>query len=482
MSTAIRKLKPEAVWSAFADLNAIPRPSKKEERVMDFMRAFGKKHGLETVTDNFGNVIIKKPGTKNKEDNTTVILQGHVDMVHQKNNDTEFDFEQQGIEMYVDGDWVRAKGTTLGADNGLGVASIMAVLASTDIPHPPLEALFTVDEEAGMGGAINLQKGLLEGKTLLNLDTEEDHVLTIGCAGGLDTLIEWDYMLGKPRGKNIESYTLTVKGLQGGHSGMDINAGRGNAIKLLARILHESSNWSGLCIAAIEGGSVRNAIPREAFAHITVSKSTAFKNKLTEITETLKAEFKSTEPNLVVELETAEIPFYVMASSPQKKLLAALNAVHNGVFRMSPDIKDLVETSSNLAVIRLREGKMNIGTLQRSSIESGKHEVARTVSAAFELIGADIHHANGYPGWKPNPDSDLLRLMQKKYKKLFKEQPTVEACHAGLECGLIEEAYPGLDMISFGPNIFGAHSPDERASISSFQKFWKYFTSTLADL
>lgn len=477
MSTNIRALEPAVVWNHFADLNAIPRPSKREERAAQFMVDFGKKLGLETIRDAFGNVIIKKPATPDRAKSKAVILQAHIDMVHQKNEGTVFDFETQGIEMYVDGDWVRARGTTLGADNGLGAATIMAVLSSKDLSHPPIEALFTLDEEAGMGGAKNLGKGLLKGKILLNLDTEEDHVFTIGCAGGLDTLIEWKYAEeAAPEG--AAGVVITVNGLKGGHSGMDIHTGRGNANKIMNRILQACAK-GGLRIGTLSGGSVRNAIPRESVALVAVSKPGAFDKAFEAAVKDVYAEYRGIEPDLQITATAMACPAKVMKSRDQKRLLTAIRAVHNGVFRMSPDVPGLVETSSNLASIELKNGSFLCGTLQRSAIESGKAEVAAAVRAPFELIGAKITHANGYPGWKPNPDSAVLRKMVAQYEQMFQHPPVVEACHAGLECGIIGERYPGLDMISFGPNIKNAHSPDECAEIPSFQKFWKFFTAVL---
>jgi dipeptidase D len=478
MSEPIRQLAPQDVWNHFADLNAIPRPSKREERVAQFVEDFGKKLGLETLRDAFGNVVIKKPASQGRAKSKTVILQAHLDMVHQKNEDTQFDFEEQGIDMFIDGDWVRARGTTLGADNGLGAATIMAVLSSKDLSHPPIEALFTLDEEAGMGGAKNLGKGLLKGKILLNLDTEEDHVFTIGCAGGLDTIINWAYgEEATPAGAT--GHEIVVNGLKGGHSGMDINTGRGNANKIMNRVL-DACQKAGLRVGALTGGSVRNAIPRESRALVTVTKAAAFDKAFAKIVKEIKDEFDTVEPDLRITCTAAKTPAKVMRLRDQKRLLIAIRATHNGVFRMSPDVQGLVETSSNLASIVLKDGHFNCGTLQRSAIESGKADVAAAVRAPFDLLGAKITNANGYPGWKPNPNSKILAQMVAHYEDMFQHKPVVEACHAGLECGIIGERYPGLDMISFGPNIFNAHSPDEKASIASFQKFWKFFVAVLS--
>lgn len=480
MSNQVANLQPQPLWQHFAKINAIPRPSKREQRVAKFIFDFGKSLGLETQTDDFGNVVIKKAGTAGREKKPTVILQGHLDMVHQKNAGTDFDFENQGIEMYVEGDFVRARGTTLGADNGLGVAAIMAVLSEKNIEHPPIEALFTLDEEAGMGGAKNLGRGILKGKKLLNLDTEEDHVFTIGCAGGIDTIAEWQYREDALPAGN-EGIRLIVNGLKGGHSGMDIHRGRGNANKIMNRVLMACLP-AGLRLAELEGGSVRNAIPRESWAVATVRSLKSFEKVFKKIKSEILEEFAAVEPLLAINFETVAAPAKVMRRGDQAKLLAAIRAVHNGVFRMSPDVAGLVEASSNLARIELKNGNFSCASLSRSSVESSKADVAAAVRAPFDLIGAKISTANAYPGWKPNPNSNLVKKMVDLYEKRFGEKPVVEACHAGLECGIINERYPGLDMISFGPNIWNAHSPDEYASISSAQKFWGFFVEALKNV
>lgn len=477
MSDAIRQIDPQAPWNYFADLNAIPRPSKKEQRIAQWVRDFGKKHGLETLTDDFGNIIIKKPASPGWEKSPVTILQGHLDMVHSKNADVQFDFDKQGIDMYIDGDWVRARGTTLGADNGLGVASILAVLASKDISHPPLEALFTLDEEQGLSGAKNLGRGLLKGKVLLNLDTEEDHVLTIGCAGGIDTLIEWHYK-DMPTPENHTAFKIRLHHLQGGHSGMDIHRGRGNANKLLVRALMACAP-AGLRLAAFDGGNLRNEIPREASAIVAVKNEKRFHKLLKAVTKELAEEFRTTEPNLKITATETTTPLLVMRKPDQAKFLNAIRSVQNGVYRMSPEIPGLVEASTNLAKITLEKGVLHIGSLQRSSVESSKADVAAAFRAPFDLIGAKVTTANAYPGWKPDPSSKVVRKMAGIYEKMYGHAPVIEACHAGLECGIIGEAYRGLDMVSFGPTIEGAHSPDERASISSFRKFWAFYLEVL---
>ncbi len=477
MSDQIRQLEPSLPWSLFADLNAIPRASKKEQRIAQWVREFGHSRGLEVVTDDFGNIIIKKPASPGRENSPVTILQGHLDMVHSKNAGVEFDFDTQGIDMYVDGDWVRARGTTLGADNGLGVAAILAVLASDDISHPPLEALFTLDEEQGLGGAKNLGRGLLKGTVLLNLDTEQDHVLTIGCAGGIDTLVDWPYREEAAPAASA-AFEIRVSGLQGGHSGMDIHLGRANANKLLPRVLMACAP-AGLRLAAFDGGNLRNEIPREAKARVVVPDAARFSELFRAVEQEITAELRSVEPNLRIAATETARPEKVMQAGDQEKLLQALRAVHNGVFRMSPEISGLVETSSNLARVQVDGGRMKIGSLQRSSVESGKADVASTFRAPFDLLGARVETANAYPGWRPDPGSGIVQKMAGIYRNMFGETPVIEACHAGLECGIIGEAYPGLDMVSFGPRIEGAHSPDERASVSSFQKFWKYYLEVL---
>ena len=476
---AIRALEPKAIWNHFADLNAVPRPSKKEQRVIAFIKAFGEGLGLPTQVDQAGNVIIKKPGTKGKEKMTPVALQSHLDMVHQKNNDTQFNFDTDGIKMKVDGDWVKAEGTTLGADNGIGVATIMTLLASKDIPHPPLEALFTIDEETGMTGAFELKGGLLNAHILLNLDTEEDNELTIGCAGGVDVTVTGIYASeAAPQG--IKGYRLSVKGLTGGHSGTEIHIGRGNANKLMNRILLENEGH-GIRVSAIEGGSLRNAIPRESVASIgvPVDKVTAFTKDFEKLRDTLKAEYDTTDPDLRIELTAADLSGKVMATNDQGRFLRAVQACPGGIYRMSPDVEDLVQTSNNVARIELKDGAYTVKCLTRGSVGSEKMDEANSIKAVFELIDAKVKFDGAYPGWIPRPDAKIVKLMAEIYRKRFKSEPHVLACHAGLECGILGTNYPKMEMISFGPTIRGAHSPDERAQISSVQKFWGYLQETL---
>jgi len=484
MSQEIRNLEPKPLWNKFADLNAVPRPSKKEGRVIEFMKNFGKNLGLETFEDEIRNVIIRKPATPGMENRKPIVLQGHLDMVHQKNNDTDFDFDTQGIQMYVDGDWVRAKGTTLGADNGLGVAMIMAILESTDIKHPAIEALFTIDEETGMTGALNLKGGVLQGEILLNMDTEEDDEIDIGCAGGIDVTATRGYNEEETPEGSV-GYTITVKGLQGGHSGMDIHKGLGNANKIMNRLLFDGFENFGLQIAEISGGSLRNAIPRESVAKVIIAEmyDEAFVFDMQEVIGDIKTEFKTMEPNLTIEIvKNDTVPAKVMDLGVQEGLLRAIYAAHNGVYRMSADMENLVETSNNIARVIVKDGQISIQNLTRSSVESSKMDLANALRSAYELFGCEVDFAGSYPGWTPNPKSEILDVLTSIYEKQNSEKPKVVACHAGLECGILGTNYPNMDMISFGPTIHGAHSPDERASIKSSQKFWKFVLEILENI
>ena len=484
MSQEIRNLEPKVLWNQFANLNAVPRPSKKEDRVIAFMKDFGNQLGLETFEDDIRNVIIRKPATPGMENRKPVVLQGHLDMVHQKNADTQFDFDTQGIDMYVDGDWVRARGTTLGADNGLGVAAIMAILESKDIPHPAIEALFTIDEETGMTGALNLKGGILQGQILLNLDTEEDDEIDIGCAGGIDVTATAEFdEEDTPEGS--VGYTITVKGLNGGHSGMDIHKGLGNANKIMNRLLFDGFDNFGLQIASIQGGSLRNAIPRESIAKVIIAEvyDQAFVFDMQQIVNEIKSELKSTEPNLEIVFEKLDTaPAKVMPSIAQFYFVRAMYTAHNGVYRMSADFDNLVETSNNIAKVDLANGQLSVQCLTRSSVESAKMDLANALRSAFELMGCEVEFSGSYPGWTPNSQSEILDVLTSIYEKQNKEKAKVVACHAGLECGILGANYPEMDMISFGPTIHGAHSPDERASISSAQKFWKFLVEILATI
>jgi dipeptidase D len=480
MSDQVRGLEPKALWNHFADLNEIPRASKKEEKVIEFAKNFGEGLGLATVVDETGNVIIKKPASQGMEGRAILALQSHLDMVHQKNADTQFDFDSEGIKMYVDGDWVKANGTTLGADNGIGVAGIMALLAADDIPHPPLEALFTIDEETGMTGANGLQGGMLEAQTLLNLDTEDDDELTIGCAGGIDVTAEGNYKEENLSG-SYKSYTIGVKGLTGGHSGVEIQLGRGNANKLMNRFLSTVAQEIELRISFIDGGGLRNAIPRESSAGISIltADMDAFEQSVKKFNKILAAELAITDPEAKLVAESTTLQERVLALAFQEKLLKGIYACPNGIFRMSPDIEGLVQTSNNLAKVLVQDGSYQILCLTRSSSESEKVDETNSIRGAFELMGATVSTGGSYPGWTPKPEAKIVKVMQQLYHDMFNEEAKVNAIHAGLECGILGTNYPEMEMISFGPNIYGAHSPDERAQISSVQKFWKFLLATL---
>ncbi len=476
----VTDLSPTELWQNFAALNAIPRASKKEAAVIQFMIDFGNRLNLQTINDDIGNVIIKKPATAGMQDRQTVCLQSHLDMVHQKNADTDFDFATQGINMFVEDDWVKAKGTTLGADNGIGVASIMAILASKDIPHPSLEALFTIDEETGMTGALGLKGGLLDAEILLNLDTEDDDELTIGCAGGIDVSANGNYTtaLSTP---GHAGFKLTVKGLTGGHSGMDIYKGRSNANKIINRILLNAADKFSIRIAVIDGGGLRNAIPRESFADICLpaGDAAAFTTLIKGEEQVLQNEYQSTDPNLNISIEKIDTPETFLDASFQYKLLRTIAACPNGIYRMSPAISGLVQTSNNLARVLVKDGTFTILCLTRSSVDSEKMDLAKTICYNFELAGATPSFGGSYPGWAPKPDAPIVKLMSDLYKELFNADAHVNAVHAGLECGILGTNYPNMQMISFGPNIRGAHSPDEKVQISSVQKYWPYLLETL---
>ncbi len=477
---SIANLEPARVWKNFHALCQIPHPSKHEEKIRDFVVAFGKNLGLETIVDETGNVIIRKPATKGMEGRKGIILQAHLDMVPQKNSDTKHDFEKDPIDAYVDGEWVKARGTTLGADNGVGCAVAMAVLEATDLVHGPIEALFTIDEETGMTGAFGLKAGVLKGETLINLDSEDEGELYVGCAGGLDGSFKFD---GKEEAApaGYDTFRLVVKGLKGGHSGMDIILGRGNANKILFRILHLLQKESGLRIAGIDGGSLRNAIPREAFATILVptAKVDTTKKLVTDLFKTIAAELSATDEGLQVALEATDKAANVVDEKTQNALILAVYGCPNGVMRMSDAMPGLVETSNNLAIVKLEKGKAQVSCLMRSSVDSAKDDLANMMGAVFTLAGAQCEFTGGYPGWKPNPASPILKSMQDIYKKMYGNEPAVKAIHAGLECGLLGGTYPKWDMISCGPTIRYPHSPDEKLKIDTVDKWWKFLVEVL---
>ncbi|MBD80780.1 MAG: cytosol nonspecific dipeptidase [Crocinitomicaceae bacterium] len=483
MSAEVRNLEPKVIWNHFADLNEVPRGSKKEERVQQFMMDFGNKLGLETIKDEIGNVLIKKPATPGMENKKGVVLQGHLDMVHQKNGATQFDFDTEGIKMYIDGDWVKADGTTLGADNGLGVAAAMAVLSSDNLEHGPIEALFTADEETGMTGANNLEPGWLKGDILLNMDTEDEGELCIGCAGGIDTSANYNYSE-EPIPENYITCSLNIKGLFGGHSGCDIHLQKGNSNKLLSRFLVLANENFDIRLISFNGGSLRNAIPREVVSLVSVDEAnySALEALVSEFEGVIKGEFKNTDPDLYIEFSRSESAGKHVTKEDNMKMINALNAAPNGVYRMSSDFDGLVETSTNLSRVQIENGRMTVDFLTRSSIEEPKIDLKNQIDSLFKLIGAEVTHGGSYPGWTPNPDSDILKTMRVIHEEFFGEKPEVSAIHAGLECGIIARTQPQLDMISFGPTIKNAHSPDEMANIPTTERFWGYLQKILKDI
>ena len=481
MNTPLSHIEPKEVWTHFSLINAIPRASKKEHQISDFMVAFAKSLNLKVIQDKALNVLIQKPATKGLENRKKVTLQGHLDMVHQKNKNTVFDFDTQGIDMFVDGDWVKAKGTTLGADNGLGVAAIMSVLASKTIEHPELEALFTIDEETGMTGAFELQPGFISGDILLNLDTEEDDEITIGCAGGIDVTATKSYTPTSVL-KNSSCYTIILNGLKGGHSGIEIHKGLGNSNKIITRVLFELSKKTNFQLISLKGGNLRNAIPREAECVIAVENKLDFPIVINSIIQEIKKEWLIKEENLAIEIKETSKATHGLDTTSQTSLIQALYACHNGVYTMDASIKDLVATSNNLSSVSVSNGNIEIACLTRSSIESEKKDLVNKLTATFYLGGFQVKTDGSYPGWQPNPTASILTVLEKSYMQLFNKKPHVNACHAGLECGIIGKHYPKMEMISFGPTIRGAHSPDERASISSTQKFWLYLQEILKNI
>ncbi len=478
-----KDLQPAVVFHYFEEVCQVPRPSKKEEKIRAYLLEFAKKHGLAAKTDEAGNVLIEKPASAGKENLKTVVLQSHMDMVCEKNKDTEHNFETDPIQTYVDGEWLRAKGTTLGADNGIGIATQLAVLASEDIEHGPIQCLFTVDEETGLTGAFALKEGFMNGDILINLDSEDEGELFIGCAGGAGTTAQFPCpMTAAPEGYFF--FRVAVKGLTGGHSGDDINKNRANANKLLDRFLVQLMEKYDLRLCEIDGGNLHNAIPREAHAvcAVPMKDKESVRVDLNVYLSEVENEFAVTEPNLVMELESESPRAEVMEQEAMKKFLLSLYAVHNGVYAMSQDIPGLVETSSNLASVKQRDGKIVVVTSQRSSILSSRKDMSQMVAAAFLLGGAEVTTGDGYPGWKPNPNSEVLQIAVESYKRLFATEPKIKAIHAGLECGLFLEKYPSLDMVSFGPTLRGVHSPDERMLIPTVDKFWRHLLDVLAHI
>jgi len=475
------ELKPAGVFHYFNEICQVPRPSKKEEKMIAFLKAFGEKHKLETMTDETGNVLIKKPATRGMENRKPVVMQSHIDMVCEKNNDVKHDFLTDPIETEVDGDWLKAKGTTLGADNGIGVATELAILADDTIQHGPIECLFTVDEETGLTGAFALKKGFMNGEILLNLDSEDEGELFIGCAGGIDSIAEFTY-------KEVDVPTghfgckVQVKGLKGGHSGGDIHLGLGNANKILNRFLSQTFKKHDMYLCEIEGGNLRNAIAREAHAIIAIPEADKhdLRAELNIFAAEVQAEYNAVDPGLQLILESESPRSKAIDKDTTKRLLQTIYATPHGVYAMSQDIPGLVETSTNLASVKMKPGNtIRIETSQRSSTESSKQDIANMVRTVFEMGGAKVSFGDGYPGWKPNPHSEILEIATASYKRLFGIEAQVKAIHAGLECGLFLNKYPTLDMISFGPTLRGVHSPDERMYIPSVAKFWEHLLDIL---
>lgn len=483
MGKILGHLTPEPVWRFFEEICQIPRPSKKEEKIIEYLIDFAKTHQLEYKQDKAGNLLIKKPASAGFEDTKTVVLQSHVDMVCEKNADVEHDFDTDPIIPYIDEDWVKARGTTLGADNGIGVAMKLALLESKDLLHGPLECLFTVDEETGLTGAFELDKDFLQGKTMINLDSEDDDELCIGCAGGVDTTAVFKYT-GVSNESDHMGFKVTVSGLKGGHSGDDINKGRGNAIKIITRVLWNCQRMFEMRLGQIDGGNLRNAIPREAFALVTIPSKYQkdFELQIKEYNDIITEEQMVNEQGLKIHAFPTALPDSVVDYDTQTGLLGSLYACPHGVMGMSPVIEDLVETSTNLASVKMNVNEIIVATSQRSAVESLKKDIADRVAGVFMLVNARIKHGDGYPGWTPDMDSEILKVMKKTYIDLFGDNPKVLAVHAGLECGLIGQKYPGMDMISVGPTMDGVHSPDEKLNIPSVERSWQFLIKTLENI
>lgn len=479
----MQNLKPASVWRFFEEIMQIPRPSKHEEKISAYLQKFGRDRGLETLADELGNVLIRKPASKGYENSPMVCLQSHMDMVCEKNGDKVFDFLTDAIQPVIDGDWLTADGTTLGADDGIGVAAALAILDDDSIEHGPLEALFTVDEETGLTGAGGLSDNWLKSEILLNFDDEDEGEYCIGCAGGIDTTVAIDYTT-RPVPDGEQAFRLHVSGLKGGHSGDDINKGLGCANKILARLAWNATEKCKAGLAAIEGGNLRNAIAREAYADIVIANDFIddFRKMFSIMANSIKFEFRSTEPSLKIELLPIDMPKCLIDRATQYNLLNSLLACAHGVLAMSREIPNFVETSTNLASIKMRDGQIHIATSQRSSVESAKQAAAQKIDATFRMIGAHVSHGDGYPGWTPNPDSRVLKVGVEVYRKMYGKDPVVRAIHAGLECGLIGEKYPKMDMISYGPTLRGVHSPDERIEIKSVEMFWNQTLAILKAL
>ena len=477
----VKDLKPALIWQCFDEITKVPRSSCHEEQIREYLLDFAKKNNIEAKTDDCGNVVMTKAATAGCENAPTVILQAHMDMVAEKNNDVEHDFLKDPIQTYIDGEWVKAKGTTLGADNGIGMAGALAVLLDNTLEHGKVECLFTINEEIGLEGAQNLGKDMITGSMLINLDSEDDGEIFVGCAGGIDTTAYFNYTpVAAP--EDLCYVKVAISGLLGGHSGSDINTGRGNANKLIARFVWNISKDIELKLASFDGGNLRNAIPREAHAIIGVAadKKAEIEARLAEYTKEIENEYKGIEPVVKFTLEAVERPAFIVDDATAKALILSLYSAPHGVYSMSRDLEGLVETSTNLAAVKFIDGnKIKVTTSQRSSVESRKHDIAAQVETHFLLAGAEIDHSDGYPGWAPNMDSTIMRVCSEAYEELYNVKPAIKAIHAGLECGLFLAKYPHLDMVSVGPTMTGVHSPDEKLYIPHVEKFWHHLALTL---
>ncbi len=478
----VNELQPALIWQCFDEITKVPRPSCHEEQIRAYLLDFAKKHNIEVKTDKVGNVVMRKEATKGYENAPVVVLQSHMDMVAEKNGDIEHDFMKDPIETYIDGDWVKARGTTLGADNGIGMAAALAVMLDKSLEHGPVEALFTVNEEIGLEGAQNLGEDMLKGNILINLDSEDDGEIFVGCAGGIDTTAIFNYKRSFSP-ENFTFFRISVTGLLGGHSGGDIHLGRANANKIVARFVWECSQKWEIEVSSFNGGNLRNAIPREAECvfgiHSDYSKKVA--DRLKKYKENICKEYEGIEPSLNITLEKIDRSEYCIDSATSLALIRALFSAPHGVQSMSRDLENLVETSTNLAAVKMMpdENKIKVTTSQRSSVESRKEDIAGQVEAHFQLAGAEVTHSDGYPGWAPNMHSPIMRLSAEAYEELFNVKPAIKAIHAGLECGLFLDKYPHLDMVSFGPTMTGVHSPDEQLLIPTVEKFWKHLCLVL---
>ncbi|HPS64919.1 MAG TPA: aminoacyl-histidine dipeptidase [Ignavibacteria bacterium] len=483
MGNVLGNLQPKRIWEIFEEIANIPRPSKFEGKIIEYAKKFGENLGLPTRVDEVGNVYISKPATKGMENRKGIILQAHMDMVPQKNSDVVHNFETDPIKPRIVDGWVKATGTTLGGDNGIGVATALAVLEAKDLVHGPIEVLLTIDEETGMTGAFGLKPGILKGDILMNLDSEDEGQLFIGCAGGSNANAKFTYKeVDVPAG--MAAFKISVKGLKGGHSGCDIQLGRGNSNKIMFRVLYDASRNLGMRLASIDGGNLRNAIPREAIAEVVVPKGKAeeFKKLVMNFNDTVKSEYSTADPDVTITAEPCEMPKKLIDETTQKNLIYAIYGCPNGVRRMSTEMPGLVETSSSLAIVKSGNGEIIMQALIRSSVDSAKFSVENMFRCVFELAGAEINFDGQYSGWKPNPDSLILKEMTLSYEKLFGTKPEIMAIHAGLECGIIGGVYPNLDMISFGPTVKHPHSPDEAVEISTVEKFWEYMKDSLKNV